>query len=87
MRVRAKTPFKVGRWCAEAGRGYDIPERAAYVVDHGWAEEIPVEAVLDEPLTVITADMISPEAPRPPAPEVTLQVDRLVHDANVRTEG
>ena len=81
MRVRAKTNFKVGRWCAEARRLYEIPERAAYVVDHGWAEEIPADAVLDEPVEVITADMISPHAPQPPADDVTLQVDSVVHKA------
>ena len=80
MRVRAQTPFKVGRWCAEAGRLYDIPERAAYVVDYGWAVEVADGAVPDEPVETITPDMISPHAPRPPAEDVTLQVDSIVHD-------
>ncbi|XAI95682.1 hypothetical protein [Microcystis phage Mae-JY22] len=87
MRVRAKSNFKVGRWCAEPDRVYDIPERAAYVVDYGWAAEIPADAVLSEPVTVITADMISPEAPKPPAADVTLQVENVTHAAGISTEG
>lgn len=87
MLVRAQTQFKVGRWCAEAGRHYDIPERAAYVVEYGWAVEIPEGTTIEGEIIVIDRDMISADAPLPPQDGATLEVQSVTHTGTTTVEG
>jgi len=85
MRVRAESNFKVGRWCAEGGRHYEVSERAAYVVANGWATELPADD--PNPFEAIPAELLSPDAPRPATENVTLDVQSVQHGVQTNTQG
>lgn len=70
--------FLDGRYRFLAGQRYEIPERKAYVVNNGWATELPDDD--PEPFETVTLEQMSASAPKPPVDGVELEVQDVVHD-------
>lgn len=77
MRIKATTDFKHGRLAFAKDGRYEGPEGAlTFFVMTGWAEELP-DGDTGPCVQVSKADL-SPDAPRPASPDVTLEVQDLV---------
>jgi hypothetical protein len=84
MIVKAKTVFLEGRFRAQPGRIYAVPDRVGgRLVGNGWAEELPDDAEADE--TPDPAEF-APNA-KPAQDGATLQVAGVKHGVDSTIKG